>query len=29
MKFCFTVDWEDWYHGLRLPIEETKSWNAV
>lgn len=25
MKFCFTVDWEDWYHGLRLPLEETKK----
>lgn len=25
MKFCFTVDWEDWYHGLRLPVEETKK----
>ena len=25
MKLCFTVDWEDWYHGLRLPGSEIKK----
>ncbi len=22
MEFCFTVDWEDWYHGLGVPANE-------
>jgi len=22
---CFTVDWEDWYHGLRLPDEVNRG----
>ena len=22
MKFCFTVDWEDWYHGLDIPRDQ-------
>jgi polysaccharide deacetylase family protein (PEP-CTERM system associated) len=22
MKLCFTIDWEDWCHGLRLPVEQ-------
>ena len=25
MKLCFTVDWEDWYHGLRMPVDQWKS----
>src|SRR4249919_3663322 len=24
MKFCFTVDWEDWYHGLYMTTEGWK-----
>ena len=26
MKFCFTVDWEDWYHGLYMPASQ---WPAL
>jgi|SRR6478735_1949225 len=26
MKLCFTVDWEDWYHGLYMPAD---SWAAL
>lgn len=22
MKLCFTVDWEDWYHGLGIPVQD-------
>jgi len=25
MKLCFTVDWEDWYHGLRMPVQQWKN----
>ncbi len=25
MKLSFTVDWEDWYHGLGLPIEQSSK----
>jgi polysaccharide deacetylase family protein (PEP-CTERM system associated) len=25
MQLCFTVDWEDWYHGLRMPAHEWKG----
>src|SRR5215218_1046410 len=24
MKLCFTVDWEDWYHGLGMPPHQWK-----
>ncbi len=24
MQLCFTVDWEDWYHGLGMPVAEWK-----
>ncbi|TKK67470.1 DUF3473 domain-containing protein [Ilyomonas limi] len=24
MQLCFTVDWEDWYHGLGMPVTEWK-----
>lgn len=26
MKLCFTVDWEDWYHGLYIPVT---SWASL
>jgi polysaccharide deacetylase family protein (PEP-CTERM system associated) len=25
MQLCFTVDWEDWFHGLELPEEARKK----
>ncbi|HRI19980.1 MAG TPA: DUF3473 domain-containing protein [Panacibacter sp.] len=25
MKLSFTVDWEDWYHGLGLPLEQSSK----
>lgn len=25
MKLCFTVDWEDWYHGFNIPHTEYKN----
>ena len=25
MKICFTVDWEDWYHGLYMQTDEWKK----
>ena len=24
MQLCFTVDWEDWYHGLGMPVQDWK-----
>jgi len=25
MKLCFTIDWEDWYHGMFIPREQWKD----